>query len=111
MGRGLSSFQKEILALLSAKECVTIRALFEHFARHSASNYLTVRASLSRAISRLADRELVECISLKIGRRNVPAVRFSCKNLTVTEKGDDLSGSECEATDGNKGVSQIGGAD
>jgi predicted transcriptional regulator len=103
MGRGLSTFQKEILALISEKECVTVRALFEHL--------YGSRPALSRSISRLQDRGLVERVSLEVGRRKAPAVRLAYKNLTVTEKCGDLSGSECEGTAENKEVSQIGGAD
>jgi predicted transcriptional regulator len=102
MGRGLSTVQKEILALLSEQECITVRALFEHICRS--------RPALSRSISRLQDRGLVERVSLEVGRRKAPAVRLAYKNLTVREKCDDFSGSECEATAGNKEVSQIGDA-
>ena len=108
MGRGLSTFQNEILALLSERECITVRTLFEHFSSSKPSGDLTVRAALSRSISRLQDRGLVERISLEIGRRKAPAVRLAYNKLTVTGKCGDCSGLESQANGGNKEVSEIG---
>ena len=88
----LSKLQKQILAELAGRDCVTVRALREHFPT-------TLRPSLSRAISRLQDRGLVERVSLQIGKRTAPAVRLAGEKLTVSEI---FEGSGIE----NKGVNQ-----
>jgi hypothetical protein len=103
MGRGLSPLQTNILVFLSTNNCITVRALFEHLS--------SSRPALSRSISRLQDRGLVERISLKVGRRNAPAVQLTHKNLTDGKNCGDLAGSDSQANNENKAVSEIGGAD
>ncbi len=95
----LSKLQKQILAELIGRDCVTVRMLHEHFTATTTGTEETLRASLSRAISRLQDRGLVERVSLEIGKRRAPAVRIVDKKLTVSEFFEDSRGE-------NKGVDE-----
>ena len=67
MGRGLSRRQKQILDLLERAEFVRTADLRNRIAGSP--------QSLSRAISLLVKRGLVERVSVKFGRRTMPAVR------------------------------------
>lgn len=99
--RKLSKLQRQILTLLSDRDSVTVTALREHFPA-------TLPASLSRAISRLQDRGLVERVSLVIGDRRAPAVRLATKKLTVSEIFGDGSRENHESGDENKAVNPLG---
>ena len=96
----LSKLQKQILAELAGRDCMTVRALRERFAA-TTSREKTLRASLSRAISRLQDRGLVERVSLEIGKRRAPAVRIVDKKLTVSEFFEDSRGENKEVNEPN----------
>src|ERR1700686_1649748 len=94
----LSKFQKLILAQLHGRDCITVQALREHFAAMTATSDKTLRASLSRSLSRLQDRGLLERVSLQVGTRRAPAVRLTKEELTVSENLE-------ESVDENKEVS------
>ncbi len=95
----LSKLQKQILAQLDGRDSITVQALREHFAAITTSSDKTLRASLSRSISRLQDRGLVERVSLQVGTRRAPAVRLAEEKLTVSEMFE-------EAVDENKEVNR-----
>jgi DNA-binding MarR family transcriptional regulator len=65
----LSKQQRAILAALREQSPLAIKALYE-------PKNLVARASTSRAISRLRDRNLVERVSIEYDRRRIPAVRL-----------------------------------
>jgi hypothetical protein len=77
MGRGLSTLQKEILSFLGKQELTRVKTLFDHFVRPGAVNRKAITPTISRAVSRLADRGLVERGFVEIGPRKIPAVRLS----------------------------------
>jgi len=66
----LSKQQRAILAALEAQSPLAISTFYE-------PKDLVARASASRAISRLADRKLVERVSIEYDRRKIPAVRLA----------------------------------
>lgn len=74
----LSKLQKHILQQIAESESgiVRIASLYNP----SASNLKSTRSALSRAVGRLADRGLIEKLSLQIPgleRRRIPAVRIA----------------------------------
>lgn len=69
MGRGLSRKQRRILSILAEAELVRIRELRN---RTGGS-----RSALSRSITRLQNRGLVERVSIQFGKRKMPALRLS----------------------------------
>ncbi len=73
----LSRQQKSILRKLEGTNGLPI----SHLYKSSALNLRAVQASVSRALSRLQDRGLVERLSiLGIGDRRVPGVRLAGKS-------------------------------
>jgi len=70
MGRGLSQKQHRILSILDEAEHVRIRELRNRVGGS--------RSSLSRSISRLQDRGLVDRLSIQHKGRVMPAVRKKC---------------------------------
>ncbi len=75
MGRGLSAKQQRILSILDETEHVRIRDLRNRVGGS--------RSSLSRSISRLQDRGLVERLSIQHEDRIMPAVRKKCTDRKV----------------------------
>lgn len=76
MGRGLSQLQRRILAAAEAMEYVAAADLVEAAFHNGRIRRHVVAISVSRAISRLQDRELVERVSVqKVDGRRVPGIR------------------------------------
>jgi hypothetical protein len=75
MGRGLSTLQRQILAAADASEFVTIAGLVEATFHNGSQRRPVVRATVSRAVSALQDRGLIQRVSLQSGRRKISAVR------------------------------------
>jgi len=84
VGRGLSTLQKEILTFLGKYELTRVKTLFDHFVRPGAPNRKAVMTTVSRAVSRLQDRGLIERGFVAVGTTKVPAVRLpATKNVPI----------------------------
>jgi hypothetical protein len=86
MGRGLSPLQKEILAILGKQGLMRVKTLFDHFVKPGAVNRKAVTPTISRAVSRLVDRGLVERGFVEIRPRKIPAVRLSATTKVPIER-------------------------
>jgi hypothetical protein len=79
MGRGLSPLQRQILTAADASEFVSISTLVEATYHGGCQRRPVVRTTVSRAVSALQDRGLIERVSLQSGRRKIPAIRKVAK--------------------------------
>lgn len=64
----LSKQQRAILAALAEQSPLAIKAL---------NSLAVARSSVSRALSRLQERNMVERLQIIVGRRKIPAVRLT----------------------------------
>src|SRR5947207_8060224 len=80
MGRGLSQKQRRILSILDGADQGVVRI------RELRNSIGGSRPSLSRSISRLEDRGLVERLSIHNESRNMPAVRKKCTDRNCEKK-------------------------